>query len=80
MIFLNAKTFLVPQFIGASLCNFETTNLGIKLLVSLTLDGWVNPSDTLVLTMKSLHHLWPPHIEESQRCSMCISRSIFYGS
>ena len=47
MISLDAKTRSVPQFIGAPQCNFETTDLGIESSAPLSLDGKVNPSDTL---------------------------------
>ena len=47
-ISLDAKTRSVPQFIGAPQRNFETVDLGVKLLMPLAPDGWVNPSDTLV--------------------------------
>ena len=77
MISLDAKTRSVPQFICASLCNFEIVDLGIKLLAPLALDGRVNPSGILVLSIESLHHPWPPYTEESPWCSKCISRSIF---
>ena len=52
----------MPQFIGAPHRNFETTDLGIKSSTPLAPDGWVNPSDTLVLAMKILQHSWPPYI------------------
>ena len=71
-ILLDAKTCSVPQFIGAPKHNFETADLGIKLSVPLAPNTWVNPSETLVLAVESLHHPWPPRTEESQRCSKCI--------
>ena len=37
----------MPQFITAPQHNFETANLGIKLLALLAPDGWINLSDTL---------------------------------
>ena len=77
MILLDAKTHSVPQFIGAPHRNFETPDLGIKSLGPLALDGRVNPIDTLVLTVETIHHLWPPRSEETLRCSKCVSRSIF---
>ena len=76
-ISFDAKTRSVSQFIGAPQCNFEIADLGIKSLVPLASNGWVNPSDTLGLATESLHHSRPPHIEESIRCSKCVSRSIF---
>ena len=54
-ISLNSKTCCVPHFIGASLRNFETIDLGIKPSVPLALDGKVNPIDALVLAMEGLH-------------------------
>ena len=48
MVSLDGKTCSVPQFIGAPQHIFKTTNLGIKSSAPLALDGWVNPSDTLV--------------------------------
>ena len=63
MISLNAKTFSVPQLIGAPQHNFETADLGIKLLVTLASNGQENPSDTLVPAVESLHHPWPPRTE-----------------
>ena len=78
MILLDAKTHSVPKFIGASLHNFESTDIGIELSVPLALDGLVNPSDTLGPSSKSLHHLRPLRIEESPRYSKSISRSIFW--
>ena len=80
MILLDAKTRNVPQFISASQCNFETIDLGIESSVPLASDGNVNPSDTIVLTLESLHHSQPPCIKESPRCSKCILRLIFKGS
>ena len=71
-ILLDAKICSVPQYIGASLHKFETTDLGIKLPVSLAPDGWVNLSDTLVLAIESFHHLQPPHTKKYPRCSKCI--------
>ena len=68
-ISLNVKTRNVPQFIGAPQCNFETTNLGIESLAPLALNGWVNPSDTLVFATETIHHLQPPHTVESLRYS-----------
>ena len=56
VISLDAKTHSVPQFIGASHRNIETSDLGIKFLVQLALDGWVSPSDTLFLAVESIHH------------------------
>ena len=66
-ISLNAKTRSVPQFIDASQCNFETTDLGIKYSAPLALDGRVNHSETLVSLAESLHHPWPPGTKESPR-------------
>ena len=63
-ISLDAKTCSVPQFIGASQCNFEIANLEIESLVPLALDRWVNPSDTLVLVIEIIHHSWPPHAKD----------------
>ena len=73
MILLNAKIGSAPQFISAPQCKFETTDLGVKSLVPLSLDEKLNPIHTLFLSMESLHHPWPPHTEESQRCYKCIS-------
>ena len=77
MILLDAKTRSVPQFIGAPKRNFETADLGIELLVPLAPGGWVNPSDTLVLSMETIHRPQPPHTEESPRFSKWVLRSIF---
>ena len=63
MISLDAKTRSMPQFIGAPERNFETADLGIKSLVPLALGGWVNSSDTLILTTETSHHPWPPRTE-----------------
>ena len=57
MISLNAKTHIVPQFIGAPQRNFETANFGSEKLAPLALDGWVNPSDTIFLATEIFHHL-----------------------
>ena len=43
----------MPQFIGASQHKFEIVDLGIESLVPLALNGWVNPSDTLVQATKN---------------------------
>ena len=80
VISLDAKTCSVPQFIGAPQRKFETADLGIKSSVPLAPSGWVNPSHTLVLAMKTIHHSQPPRTKESPRCSKCISRSIFQGT
>ena len=80
MISLDAKTSSVPQFISAPQRNFEIVDLGIELLVPLVLGGRVNPSDTLVLAMETIHRPRPPRIEESPRFSKRILRSIFQGS
>ena len=77
MVSLDAKTHSVPQFIGGSQRNFETTHLGIELSVPLALGGRVKPSHTLVLAMETIHHPWPPRIEESPRFSKCVLRSNF---
>ena len=74
---LDAKTRSVPQFIGASQCNFETADLDIESLVSLALSGNLNPSLTLVFSMETIHHLQLPYTKESPKCFKCISRSIF---
>ena len=76
-ISLDDKTCSVPQFIGALLYNFENIDLGIKLSSSLALNGLVNPSETLIFTAESLHHSWPPHIEESQISSKQSLRLVF---
>ncbi len=55
-ISLDAKTHSVPQFIGAPQHNFETIDPHIKLSMPLALYGQVNPSDTLVPTVKTIHH------------------------
>ena len=55
-ISLDAKTHSVPQFIGAPQHNFEIADLGIESSAPLALGGWVNPSDTLVLAMETIHH------------------------
>ena len=77
MILLDAKTRSVPQFIGAPQRNFETVDLGIESFLPLAPSGWVNPSDTLVLAMETIHHPQPPRTEESPRFSKCVLRSIF---
>ena len=77
MISLDAKTCSVPQFIGVPQSNFEIANFCINFLVPLALGGRVNPSDTLVMVTETIHHLWPPHTEESLRFSKCVLRLIF---
>ena len=79
-ISLDAKTCNVPQFIGAPERNSKTADLGIESLVPLAPGGWLDPSDTLVLAIESIHHPWPLRTEESPRCSKCVLRSIFQGS
>ena len=49
MIWLNAKTRSVLQFIGALERNSETVDPEIESLVPLAQCRWVDPSDTLVL-------------------------------
>ena len=61
MISLDAKTRSVPQFIDAPQRNFETADLGIESVVPLAPGGRVNPSDTLVLVMVTIHHPHPPY-------------------
>lgn len=80
VISLDAKTCSVPQFIGASLRNFETIDLGIKSSMPLALNGGVNPDNTIFLTMESLYGLQPPHTKESPRFSKFVWRLIFQGS
>ena len=67
----------MPQFIGAPQRNFETVDLGIESSEPLAPGGWVNPSDTIVLTTETIHCSRPPRTEESPRCSKCVSRLIF---
>ena len=77
MISLDAKTHSVCQFIGAPQRNFETVDLGIELSVPFALGEWVNPSDTLVASIETIHRLRAPRIEESLRFFKCVLRSIF---
>ena len=62
-ISLDAKTRSVPQFIGAPQRNFKNDDLGIKSSTPLALGGRVNPSDTLVPAIETLHRPRPPRTE-----------------
>ena len=77
MISLDAKTRSMPQFIGAPQRNFLTTDLGIELSVPLALNGWVDPSDTLFLSMEILHYPCHP-VPNSLQGGLSAYRGQFY--